>query len=951
MKIKFGDSSLNLKAGGSLANIDRGPRGYSAYEIAVQEGFVGTEEEWLASLVGPEGKQGKDGERGIQGPRGQQGDKGDKGDTGETGPSNVLSIGSVTKGDEANATITGESPNQTLNLVLPKGDKGDKGDTGNKGDTGARGPQGIQGVQGPKGDKGDTGNDGYTPVKGVDYFTSEDIASLNIPDSLSDLSDDSTHRTVTDAEKSTWNNKYDKPSGGIPATDLSGQVQTSLGKADTALQEHQDLTDYVKNTDYASSSKGGVIRVNSASYNVSTSASGQLISVARTYQQYNNMQNNSFISKGTLENVISGKELIDQTTLDESQEVQDANIEENASNIDWLQTLVNQMPHVAGQGTDLSLESVLNYRLMKFLPQGVSKQFSTNGYQLIDFGILQPYPLNTTIITFEDNILTVSNSTAYAYARATTDITEIIKNNPNKSVRFGYDSLDKSESATVQLVIRYNDGTATKYISLLTNYFLIPDNTDVLSSVVIGVYSNNSGTSKVGNIVITKPILYFGDTKPDYEPYTDGSAPNPDYTYSVSNVTGENSLILQNENLYNKNTSVSEELNGSDGTSSSSNTYSTSDYIRVVPGQDYYLTGKNDGYSNCFYDNNKNFIQTIQKTTGVITVPDNQNIAFIRFNSNKTYKNTIMFIKGSTAPTTYVEHEEQNYLITLKSDNLIGLDTAQYPVDLKVGDKITLTSQLENTTLQLNLYTNFGDSERNDYWSIQPGQSRTITVAKDSKAIAWNRLFSGLAWVNKGETSLSYKPYIANPIELNSSPDETIRDQIVGKPNEWYKREYISKVVLNGSESYGVNSTGDGYISFTISNYINIIDKSIPNNLYSNMLKSATSGNMANTCRIASSGKVVISFKPDFCDYNSPALKEKLQTMYNNNNPLILYIPLAQYTDIPITDTTLISQLNDIYNNAHSHNGVTNITTTYEDGNEQMYLDIEALKNVWEVTE
>lgn len=28
-----------------------GTRGYSAYEIAVQNGFVGTEEEWLQSLV------------------------------------------------------------------------------------------------------------------------------------------------------------------------------------------------------------------------------------------------------------------------------------------------------------------------------------------------------------------------------------------------------------------------------------------------------------------------------------------------------------------------------------------------------------------------------------------------------------------------------------------------------------------------------------------------------------------------------------------------------------------------------------------------------------------------------------------------------------------------------------------------------------------------------------
>lgn len=35
--------------------------------------------------------------------------------------------------------------------------------------------------------------------------------------------------------------KYTKPSGGIPATDLAAAVQTSLGKADTALQTHQQL--------------------------------------------------------------------------------------------------------------------------------------------------------------------------------------------------------------------------------------------------------------------------------------------------------------------------------------------------------------------------------------------------------------------------------------------------------------------------------------------------------------------------------------------------------------------------------------------------------------------------------------------------------------------------------------------------------------------------------------
>ena len=64
--------------------------------------------------------------------------KGEKGEKGETGPiaDNHLQIGTVTSGATASAEIVGESPNQTLNLVLPKGDKGDEGEQGEKGDPG-----------------------------------------------------------------------------------------------------------------------------------------------------------------------------------------------------------------------------------------------------------------------------------------------------------------------------------------------------------------------------------------------------------------------------------------------------------------------------------------------------------------------------------------------------------------------------------------------------------------------------------------------------------------------------------------------------------------------------------------------------------------------------------------------------------------------------------------------
>ena len=44
------------------------------------------------------------------------------------------------------------------------------------------------------------------------------------------------------AAQSTAEGKYSKPEGGIPKTDLAQAVQTSLGKADTALQNHQTVT-------------------------------------------------------------------------------------------------------------------------------------------------------------------------------------------------------------------------------------------------------------------------------------------------------------------------------------------------------------------------------------------------------------------------------------------------------------------------------------------------------------------------------------------------------------------------------------------------------------------------------------------------------------------------------------------------------------------------------------
>lgn len=76
---------------------------------------------------------------------------------------------------------------QDLDEGKLKGEKGDKGDVGPMGPAGPQGPQGAQGIQGetgpvgpqgPKGETGPKGDPGYTPQKGVDYWTTEEVDAV-----------------------------------------------------------------------------------------------------------------------------------------------------------------------------------------------------------------------------------------------------------------------------------------------------------------------------------------------------------------------------------------------------------------------------------------------------------------------------------------------------------------------------------------------------------------------------------------------------------------------------------------------------------------------------------------------------------------------------------------------------------------------------------------------------
>ena len=163
-----GETSATLHNG---ANGEKGTDGKSAYQIAVEQGYQGSESDWLSSLKGDKGEKGNTGAKGNPGQDGADGKsayaiavehgyedseekwllslKGEKGDTGERGE----------KGDTGLQGERGEKGET--------GQQGEQGPKGEKGDPGDRGLQGVPGEKGEKGDAGVAGKDGFSPIANV----------------------------------------------------------------------------------------------------------------------------------------------------------------------------------------------------------------------------------------------------------------------------------------------------------------------------------------------------------------------------------------------------------------------------------------------------------------------------------------------------------------------------------------------------------------------------------------------------------------------------------------------------------------------------------------------------------------------------------------------------------------------------------------------------------------
>jgi outer membrane murein-binding lipoprotein Lpp len=181
-----------------------------------------------------------------------------------------------------------------------------------------------------------------------------------------EVSDGSTYKRVSATEKSTWNSKgtYSKPSGGIPKSDLASAVQTSLGKADSALQSSTDIAAALG---YTPANNDGVnqalnVRVRCDQYS-GTNGTSQTFRVYKTAErgvvlvicgsQGGTNKQSTILVFDIQQGILSvrriamggNSEIVDGVTVNYGSEYDDAVITYTATNSAWPPVIIPLMPN------------------------------------------------------------------------------------------------------------------------------------------------------------------------------------------------------------------------------------------------------------------------------------------------------------------------------------------------------------------------------------------------------------------------------------------------------------------------------------------------------------------------------------------------------------------------------------------------------------------------------
>lgn len=298
------------------------------------------------------------------------------------------------------------------------------------------------------------------------------------------------------------------------------------------LSELENDSNYVKNTDYATSSIGGVVTLNNY-FGIDVATKGQLVGSPKSYSAYTNSENRVLISKGTLENVIEGKKLetkankvvaVSKNSTDEEYPSAKCTYEIKKD----LEKLKDEILEI-GEVSDsyIHVEDSTMSKLKSLSVEGICHQETTDGTNLCDLNVTQ----NDKVVYNSDGTITINGAGGF-----TLNFSQY-----NFKANTTYYMKWQLVSGTVDYWQVFMSPFADKWIEK-DKFISFTSDTDMVLS---GLWVHEN--AKFTNAVIK---IWFATAEKDFEKFTGGKAsPSIDYEQPIKTIEGNLNLTICNKNL------------------------------------------------------------------------------------------------------------------------------------------------------------------------------------------------------------------------------------------------------------------------------------------------------------------------------------------------------------------------------------------------------------------
>ena len=836
-----------------------------------------------------------------------------------------LDIDAEKEGTTTTVTITKKDGTPQVVEILD-GEKGDKGDKGDKGEQGIQGPQGETGPQGEQGPAGPQG-EAFTIKKTYSSVAEmqADFDNMNVGDYVmiaSNVEVEDNAKLYTRGEEE-W----------IFITDFSGATGIQGEQGPQGPQGVQGVQGPQGVQGATGPTGNGIASI------VKTASAGLIDTYTITFTN----------GTTTTFNVTNGQD------GDVTQEYVD---EEN----ERLKSVFNVLPKVSGSGESVTLENTGDTMLYKMDLKGNTSQEVIQGEVGLEEEDTSVYV--DDVNEDKENYITLKGNTYQETTTGKNLLPNLIQTQTNNGVTITKNSdgsltLNGTSSGGFNLNINYQNG---KYINLVTDtsykislqnnsglYFRlakVSDNTVVQSfdtpttdktftsnyTGEVYAYITILNNTTFNNLKIYPMIRLASITDDTYEPYTNGASPNPDYPQEVEVVTGNNTINVESKNIFNKNSGIDygKFYTSTGDVGTDAELFIQTLYIPVKSNTPYTISGYyNDYFRICEYDDEKNFIKRSlgDNSTTSFSITTTTLTKYIRISCYIKNLNSLQLEVGSTA-TTYEAYKGQTYEIDLRtSKNIFDITKILKNKDLKKD-----TGQVRDTTgwyvsdwiaIKPNTaYTSSNISSNTKCWYdknktfISYANATTATSPANAKYLRVNGTLASIEsnpnlMIEEGESQTTYEPYTS--IELCKIG--TYQDRIYKSNGNWYLHKEIGKAILDGTENWKMTNGGTQnwyYIANITSKLLAIIltspfSQSFLSNQYVN---ADITNNNTTTGFNLYSATTITNIRIRY------GTEDTIENFKNNlaTNNLIVYAPLQTPTETQITDTTLISQLNALYN-------------------------------------